>query len=320
MDKSSCNNVRSQNLEGTDYSRDYLRRGLWFLLYAAVIIALLHASLKTLILLFLGRNELYSHVMLIPLVSFYLMFIQRKSIFARIHYSFAAGGATITVGLLLFLTGIVSKRVFEPNDYLSLTVFSGVIFWAGGFILIFGVCAARKAAFPLLFLIFMVPIPSGAVESIISVLQRFSAEVTNGLFAVSGVPYLRDGFTFHLPSISIEVAEQCSGIRSSLVLFIISVLSGYLFLKTGWRKVALSMAVFPITIFKNGVRIVTLSLLGAYVDESILSSTLHRRGGIPFFILAMMLFMAVLWMLVKNEMKNEARFRNGSRSRVEDSR
>jgi exosortase/archaeosortase family protein len=100
----------------------------------------------------------------------------------------------------------------------------------------------------------------------------------------------------------VEVAEQCSGIRSSVCLVITSVLAGYLFLKKGWSKVVLVLSVFPITVFKNALRIVTLSLLAAYVDPGFIGrSWLHTSGGIPFFVVGLMLLGPVLWGLRKAE-------------------
>jgi len=98
------------------------------------------------------------------------------------------------------------------------------------------------------------------------------------------------------------VAEQCSGIRSSIALIITSVLAGYLFLKSGWSRLILVLSFFPITVFKNGMRIVTLSLLASYVDmRFITGSWLHKSGGIPFFAMGLALMAPVLWVLMKTE-------------------
>jgi exosortase/archaeosortase family protein len=70
---------------------------------------------------------------------------------------------------------------------------------------------------------------------------------------------------------------------------------GHLFLSSWRRKFVLSLWVLPITIVKNAIRIVTLTLLGVYVDPRILESTLHSRGGIPFFVMALSLLGVVLW-------------------------
>jgi len=79
------------------------------------------------------------------------------------------------------------------------------------------------------------------------------------------------------------------------------VLAAHLGLKSWWRRGLLILAVLPITIFKNALRIITLTLLGAYVDPRILSSAMHRMGGIPFFGLALILFGGVWWLLRRSE-------------------
>jgi exosortase/archaeosortase family protein len=115
---------------------------------------------------------------------------------------------------------------------------------------------------------------------------------------------LREGFVFHLPGQSVEVAKQCSGIRSSMALLITSVLAGHLFLRTWWKKVILAIVIIPITMFKNGIRVVSLTLLGTYVDSRILTnSLLHTDGGILFFLLALVLLAPVLYFLRKSEVR-----------------
>jgi exosortase len=158
--------------------------------------------------------------------------------------------------------------------------------------------------FPLLFLIFMIPIPSVLMEKIISALLAGSTAATHMLFTLSGMPFLKERSVFHLPGMSIEVAKQCSGIRSSLGLFITGILAGHLFLRTGWKKFILVLFVFPITVLKNGIRIVTLSSLAVYVDEKFITqSFLHRSGGFVFYIPALFLLGIVVWWLRKSEQR-----------------
>ena len=114
---------------------------------------------------------------------------------------------------------------------------------------------------------------------------------------------MRDGFVFHLPNVSVEVAKQCSGIRSSMAIFIVAILAGYMFLKSYWKIIFLVICAVLIAMFKNGIRILTLSLLGNYVDPRILSSSLHREGGTPFFILALLLLAPILFFLRRSEKK-----------------
>jgi exosortase len=161
----------------------------------------------------------------------------------------------------------------------------------------------------------MVPIPVKALETVIYLLTWGSAEAAYGFFKLTGVSVLREGFSFHLPTLTIEVAEQCSGINSSIALFVSSIVAAQLFLRTGWKKVLLVLCIFPITIIKNGMRIVTLTLLGAYVDPRILSSDLHRKGGIPFFIVALAMLAPILWYLRKTEKKKIGTEDKGLRDR-----
>jgi exosortase len=185
-----------------------------------------------------------------------------------------------------------------------------VTFWIGGFLFFYGMRSFRVGLFPVLFLFFLTPIPSVIVETFILILQIASTEISHLFFRLTGVPLLREGFVFHLPGMSIEVAKQCSGIRSSIALVITSIIAGQLFLQTGWRKIALVLSIFPITVFKNGLRIVMLSLLGAYVDPRILGSELHKSGGIPFFVIALALLAPVLWYLRRSERKREQGLRS----------
>jgi len=176
------------------------------------------------------------------------------------------------------------------------------VLW-GAFIFTYGTKAFLSALFPMLFLVFMIPFPYEMMEKIITFLQKGSTEFANFLLWLSHVPYYREGFVFHTASIDVEVAPECSGIRSGLALLITALLAGYLFLNSWWRRAILVLCVIPMTMLKNGIRITTLTLLSTYVDPRILQSPLHREGGIPFFILALLLMAPILYFLRRREEK-----------------
>ncbi len=249
------------------------------------------------------KSELYSHILLIPLISGYFLYGKRREIFSAAQYSYKFGPLFSIVGIMLYFVSLNQGARLNANDFMALRVFSIVIFWLGGFLFFYGIRSSRIAAFPILFLFLLAPIPSVLVEKFILFLQFYSTEATHLLFKVTGVPILREGFIFHLPGLSIEVAKQCSGIRSSLALVITSLVAGELLLQTRWKKLILVLCAIPITILKNGLRITTLSLLGVYVDPRILGSDLHKKGGIPFFILALAVMVPILFWLIKTERK-----------------
>ena len=275
-------------------------RTILFFVFNIVTIVIFYDYMRKLTTLSF-QNELYSHIILIPVVSGYFIYLKRREIFSAAKYSSAAGIVLILIGVVLYSIGLNQQISLTQNDSLSLIVFSAVTFWIGGFVYFYGLKSFRIATFPLLFLFFLTPIPDVAVEKIILLLQMGSAEVAYGVFKLTGVRVVREGFTFNLPGISIEVAKQCSGIRSTIALFITGIIAGQLFLQTGWRKIVLAMSIFPITILKNGLRIVTLSLLGIYIDRRILFGELHKSGGILFFVVALALLVPLLWFLRRSE-------------------
>ena len=163
---------------------------------------------------------------------------------------------------------------------------------------LFGKEAFRKALFPFLFLVFVVPLPLAWMDHIVSALVTASIGFTHLLFRAFGVPFVQEGSVFYLPGFDIEVAQECSGIRSSLALLITSVLAGQIFLDRPWKKIVLALAVFPVTVLKNAVRIVTLYLLSYFVDMRIIQGGfLHSSGGFIFFGLGLVMLAYVLWLL-----------------------
>ena len=279
------------------------KRNILFVILTIVAGGMAYAPLRDL-LANPVRSEYYSHILLVPLVSAYFLFVGRKEIFSNLKYCYSVGVPLLIVGVLFYVLGWSREQSLNQNDYTSLMTFSVLLLWIGAFILFCGTQAFRKAIFPLLFLVFMIPIPSILMEKTISVLLSGSTAATHVLFKLTGIPFLKEGAVFHLPGMSIHVAKECSGIRSSLGLFITGILAGHLFLRTNWKKFVLILFVYPITVLKNGIRIVTLSSLAVYVDERFITqSFLHRSGGFLFYIPALVLLGIVLWRLRKSEPK-----------------
>ena len=284
-----------------------MKRTALFLVFVAVAGAMFYGPFREMMQAAM-RSDYYSHIVLIPFVSAYLLFVRRREIFAHLEYAFAPGAAVAAVGVLLYGLARTVPLGLDKNDFSALVTLAALFFVVGAFILIFGLSAFRSARFALLFLLFMVPVPTALMDGIVRILQLGSTEFVALLFSITPVPVLREGIVFHLPNISISVAPQCSGIRSSLALVITAVLAGHMFLKTGWKKWALVLAVIPVTMLKNGIRIVTLSLFAVYVDTRVLTnSTLHTDGGILFFILALLLMAPILLVLRKSEHKESDR-------------
>ncbi len=159
----------------------------------------------------------------------------------------------------------------------------------------------KNASFSLLFLLLMVPLPDSLLNYAIYYLQEGSADIAGMIFDLARVPALRDGFIFRLAHLNIEVAKECSGIRSSIALLILALLVGHLFLQTLWKQALFVVLGLVMMIVKNGIRIATLTILAQYVDPGFLEGRLHHEGGVVFFLIGLLLLYPVFWLLQRSE-------------------
>jgi exosortase len=120
------------------------------------------------------------------------------------------------------------------NDHMTIVALSFVCFAITCAFLFLVTKWARSAMFPLFFLAFMIPLPEIAVDTLEEASKQASAEVASWLFLITGTPFLRSQTMFQLPGITITVAKECSGIRSTLVLIITSLLAAKC-LPARWR-------------------------------------------------------------------------------------
>ena len=130
-----------------------------------------------------------------------------------------------------------------------------------------------------------------------------SAEAASLFFNLAGTPHVRDGLVFQLPNIIIQVAQECSGIRSSWVLFITGVLASYLFLQRPWRRIAFAGLIIPLGILRNGFRIFVIGLLCIEIGPQMIHSLIHKRGGPLFFTLSLIPLFVLLWWMRRREQK-----------------
>lgn len=278
-------------------SRDRL---IWAALWT-IIVAILFARPLLAFVHLVETDSDVSYLCVIPLISAYLLFLERRTIFKvmqpapTLAFMLLFGG-----GLTAMLTWAWETRIPE-NLRLSLYVSCVVLFLFAGFAFLFGKTAFKAGYFPLFFLLLMVPIPRSLLDPIIHALQAGSAEITGWLFDLIGVPALREGFVFHLANVNIEVAKECSGIRSSTALLVLALLVVHFCFRSIWSKlVFLAWGLFMM-ILKNGIRIVTLTLLAIYVDPGFLTGRLHHEGGVVFFLIGLLLLLPVFWALRRTE-------------------
>jgi exosortase C (VPDSG-CTERM-specific) len=243
------------------------------------------------------RSQLYSHIVLIPFISGYLIWLNRKTLPSRyvadpgiaslpmIFGVMALAGYWLTVGLGIKL---------PHEDRLALTTASYVLLLGGlgGWFL--GRELLCAIVFPVAFLCFMVPMPVFMTNGIETFLQHGSAEVAYMLYSLAGTPVFRQELVFQLPGITLQVAPECSGIHSTLALFITSLLAGHFFLRSPVKRWVLALAVIPLALLRNGFRVFVIGELCVHISPDMIHSYIHRKGGPIFFALSLVPFAILL--------------------------
>jgi len=254
--------------------------------------------------LYAAQSDLNSHILLVPFITGYLLYIQRGRVLIAYRSSVAGTVAAGGIGFGLLASGIAWRGSLSVNDGLAVAALAFVSFVAAGGFLFLGARWMAASAFPVAFLIFMVPLPDAAVNALEEASMLASAEAAALFFDVSGTPLVRHGTNFELQNIVLQVAPECSGIRSSWVLFIAGLLASHLFLKTRWRRIVLVAFVIPLGILRNGFRVFTIGMLCVHIGPWMIDSTLHHQGGPLFFALSLVpLFLLLSW-LRRQERRN----------------
>ena len=246
-------------------------------------------------------NDDASHIFIIPIITAGVLYLDRAGVFRRVFFDVLAGGVLTALGIAIAVFTWSARVEAGNSDQLSLYMLALVILWIAGFAFCFGRQALYQGRFAVLFLFLSVPLPEFLLSRAIYWLQAGSAAIVAAIFDATNVPYLRDGFVFHTAHINIEIAQECSGIRSSMAVLILALLAAHFYLRSGWKQAVFVACSLVVMIVKNGVRIAVLTILAIHVDPSFLFGRLHHDGGVVFFLLGLALLVPVLWLLARSE-------------------
>jgi exosortase len=269
------------------------KRKILLLAFLVAFFTFYFPSLRALVSLSYG-NDAYEYILVIPFISGYFLFKKRKSIINQIHYSFVEGSLFLLAGMVAWL---LQSFILVLHGALSIQIFSMLTIFTGGMVCLFGTQLFKNSLFSIIFLFLMIPLPGELINHIISFYQSGTATVADGIFKISGITYFRDGLSFYLPNLSIHIAPECSGIHSSTALIITGIIAGKLFLRTIAGKTVFILLTIPLALVKNGIRVATLSLLGAYIDMSFINGPLHHKGGGVFFLVALVLMFGGMFII-----------------------
>jgi exosortase len=222
----------------------------------------------------------YSHGILVPIFAAYLVWAKRRTLQKVELAPTWSGVVVIALALALLTLGEFGAELFISR--ISLIVLcAGLTLSFGGRQLL------RELRFVLIVLLLAVPIPAIILNQISLPLQELASELSTALLHRMGVPALRLGNIIELPSMRLEVADACSGIRSLESLFTLAIFYGYFFEKTFPRRLVLALASIPIAIAANAVRIFGTGMCIQYWDAERALGFFHQFSGWVMFLVSL---------------------------------
>lgn len=228
----------------------------------------------------------YSHGFLVPAFSSVLVWRRRRELARLATRGSWLGLPVLLAGLAMLILGEVGAENFLMRSSL-------IVILAGLVLSHLGLAIARQLAFPLAFLLFMVPLPATLFYAVTFPLQRIAAQNAAGTLDLLGVPVLLDGNVLHLSQITLGVTEACSGIRSLISLLALAVAWAVLTLSGTWGRMAFVASAVPITIAANSGRVVTTGLIGQWFGARYAEGFFHELAGLAVFLFAFLCLLGV---------------------------
>ncbi len=245
--------------------------GLLVFLYHGIVVALVRDW---------WNNPDFSHGFFVPLFAGFVVWHRRAKLRGLELRPSWSGLFVIAGALGVLIVGVLGAEMFLSRSSLVFLLAGLIIYFAGWEYF-------RELLFPWAVLFLMIPIPVIIFNQIALPLQFMASRLATWLLGLVGVPVLREGNIINLPSMSLEVVEACSGIRSLVSLITLAVIYGYFAEPKRLLRVALVILAIPVAVIANGIRIMGTGLLGQYWDPDKAQGFFHEFSGWVIFLLAL---------------------------------
>jgi len=217
-----------------------------------------------------------SHGFLVPIMAGYFAWQRKELLRSATFDSSRWGGILLFLALAVYVLSYAGGLAFPSRIALVLSLMG--LLWS-----CLGAEVAKILVFPVLFLLFMIPVPYSLMGSISLPLQLMSTRVSASLIEACSIPVYREGNMLYFMNTQLEVAEACSGIRSIMSLTMLAVVFASM-AHDGWKKKAILIAsAIPIAIIANIVRIYGTGILAHFYGDKVARGFLHEFSGILIF-------------------------------------
>jgi exosortase len=227
-----------------------------------------------------AQDDDYSHGFFVIPLAVLFAWERRNALSAAKRRPTVLGLALLAGSLLCFVAGQFGSELF-----LSRVSVIGVL--AGLVLFVAGTEHFRILAFPIAFLLLMVPLPAIIFNHIAFPLQILASRLGEVVIAASGIPVLREGNVLHLPHEALEVAEACSGIRSLISLLMLAIVLGYFAERRTGARIAIALASVPIAVIANATRVAGTGLASYWISPAAAEGFFHTFSGWIMFVVAL---------------------------------
>lgn len=192
-------------------------------------------------------------------------------------------------GWICMCFGLALYAIGRSQDIIILEVSSQIPVGAGILLLLWGRAALWKFAFPLAYLLFMLPLPGFIVDALTSPLKREVSIIAEEVLYLLGYPVARTGVVLSVGPYQLLVADACSGLHSLVSISAMGVLYVYLMRSPPWWRSAILLAcLLPIGFIANVVRVVVLVLITYHFGDEAGQGFIHGFSGVFLFIVGLL--------------------------------
>ena len=264
------------------------------------LVAALYALIIQQMVLQWWQDPNYGHGLLVPLFAGYVVW-RKRGTWEAVELAPSNLGLFVMLGAVaMLIAGSLGAELFVSRFSL-LVLLSGMVLFLAGWKML------RALAFPLGYLLLMIPLPVIIYNQVTFPLQFLASKLAANSLQLLGVPVLREGNVLLLPNYALEVVDACSGIRSLMSLIALAVAYGYLVEKRVWIRIMLAALMLPIAVASNAARVVGTGLLTYFFGPQSAEGFFHLFSGWLIFVAAVMLMLFAHWVLrrLSNPRKDE---------------
>jgi len=239
-----------------------------------------------------STDDNYSHGFLIPIISGFFLWQKREEISKAKKQVEPLGALVLLTGLGLTVFGTAAAEWFTLRVSLVVVILGIVTYLYGREVL-------RLTWFPIVFLLFAIPLPYTIFRSLTFPLQLFSTKVSGSILSAIGIPLLREGNILHVPGYSLEVVEACSGLRSMITLSVVAAAFSHILNGGPIKKILLLTLAVPVSVAANIFRLLVTTLGAMLISPSFADGFLHDFSGMIVFTMGLIFFAVINTVLGK---------------------